>query len=63
MRLVKKFDGGYGILSGKIWVELHECTICGKEEICIASDASEHEYRCAWLCLACVDEAIRDGGR
>ena len=57
MKTIKEFKGGYGRI-GKIWVEMYECTICGHEKICIASDASEGEYHNAWFCLTCVEEHV-----
>ena len=28
---IKIFDGGYGRI-GKIWVEAHECNLCGRKK-------------------------------
>ena len=52
-RKIKEFNGGYSCI-GKIWVEIHKCTLCGIEKMCIGSDASEGEYSCSWICSDCV---------
>jgi len=57
-RDIDKFNGGYGRI-GEIWVENHECNLCGKEKICVATDGSEGEYNSAWICSDCVKRLTR----
>ncbi len=52
-KIIKEFDGNYN-RKGEIWIQKAECSICGKEKMCIASDGSEGEYNVAYLCESCV---------
>jgi hypothetical protein len=59
-RIVKEFKGIYG-QNAKVWVEKHECTLCGEKKICIVSDGSEGEFDCAWFCPECVKKECDRG--
>ncbi len=52
-KIIKEFDGNYK-RKGEIWIQKAECSICGNENICIASDGSEGEYNVAYICETCV---------